>query len=162
MPSADTAAPRPRAERASSTGARNAPSSSGLDVLDEIRLIRRGLDASALGTLADEMAMTKERLIAMLGVPRSTVMRKSKDQSRLSTEQSERVLGMMKLVAQVGRIVEESGDATGFDAAHWLSEWLEEANPALGGRKPGEFMDTNTGQALVSSLIARMQSAVIS
>lgn len=56
------------------------------------------------------------------------------------------------------KIVAESGTPDGFDAARWTADWLEEPNPALGGRPPGEFMDTADGRALVSGLVAQMQS----
>ena len=54
--------------------------------------------------------------------------------------------------------VEESGDPTDFDAPAWTATWLDRPLPALGGRKPADFMDTAEGQQLVSNLIARMQS----
>ena len=38
------------------------------------------------------------------------------------------------------------------------AQWLEEINPALGGKAPGEFLDTADGRELVSRLIAQMQS----
>jgi len=74
------------------------------------------------------------------------------------TNQSERVIGLAKLVGQVETMVRESGDPTGFDAARWVSAWLNQPNPALGGRRPIELMGTVTGQEVVSGLLARMQS----
>jgi hypothetical protein len=62
------------------------------------------------------------------------------------------------LVALVERIVQESGDPVDFDAVKWTTEWLEEANPALGGRKPAEFLDSGEGCAIVRGLVLRMQS----
>ena len=55
-------------------------------------------------------------------------------------------------------MVEESGDPQGFDAAAWLSTWIEEPLPALGGARPVDIMDTMEGQALVSTLLAQIQS----
>jgi uncharacterized protein (DUF2384 family) len=52
----------------------------------------------------------------------------------------------------------ESGEPEGFDAATWTANWLEEPNAALGGRAPGEFMDTADGRSLVAGLVAQMQS----
>jgi hypothetical protein len=74
-----------------------------------------------------------------LGVPRSTVIRKAKAKTRLASEQSERVIGLSRLVDQVESLVAESGDPEGFDAAPWSQGWLEQPNPALGERHPGEF-----------------------
>ena len=76
----------------------------------------------------------------------------------LSQDESERALGIARLVGQIEKIVGESGDVEGFDAVQWTAAWLQRSNPALGGRAPGEFMDTADGRALVSRLIAQMQS----
>ena len=69
-----------------------------------------------------------------------------------------RVIGLARLVGQVETMVRESGDPAGFDAARWVSAWLKQPNPALGGRRPIELMDTVTGQEVVSGLLTRMQS----
>ena len=90
--------------------------------------------------------------------PRSTIARKMKYNSVLSKHESERVLMMAALIGQVATIVEESGDAKGFDAAAWIGQWIETPLPALGNQKPAEFMDTAAGQQLVSQLLAQSQS----
>jgi uncharacterized protein (DUF2384 family) len=58
----------------------------------------------------------------------------------------------------VEAIIQESGDPEGFDAVTWLSCWLNEPVPALGGARPIELMNTLEGQAQVSAVLARMQS----
>ena len=70
----------------------------------------------------------------------------------------EQAMGLRKIIGQVEQMVGESGDPEGFNAAEWVSRWLESPSSALGGQKPGELMDTTEGQELVSRLIARMQS----
>jgi uncharacterized protein (DUF2384 family) len=105
------------------------------------------------------MSVPRERLYVWLGIPRTTANRKLNKGETLSQDESERALGMARLVGEVQRIVVESGEPEGFDAARWTADWLEEANAALGGYRPGEFMDTADGRALVSGLVAQMQSA---
>ena len=46
----------------------------------------------------------------------------------------------------------------GFDAAKWVAAWLDRPQPALGGKRPAELMDTADGRSIVSDLVARMQS----
>jgi uncharacterized protein (DUF2384 family) len=60
-------------------------------------------------------------------------------------------------VGQVQALVRESGNPEGFDAAQWTATWLQRPNPALGGRTPGDYMDTADGRELVASLVAQMQ-----
>jgi uncharacterized protein (DUF2384 family) len=81
-----------------------------------------------------------------------------RDVSPLSSDDSECALGLARLVAQVESMVQESGDPTGFDAAQWIAQWLNEPMAALGGKQPAHLMDTAEGQAIVSNLVARMQS----
>eukprot|EP01030_Chromulinospumella_sphaerica_P005631 gene5631-5509_t len=87
----------------------------------------------------------------------STCRKTSKDEL-LPTALSERMIGLQKLIGQVQTMVEESGNPKGFNAAHWIAQWLEQPLGALGGQKPAHFMDTIQGQELVSDVLARMQS----
>ena len=75
----------------------------------------------------------------------------------LSAAESERVIGIAGLVGQLEAMIQESGDPEGFDAPSWMSRWLQEPLPSLGGRLPIDLMDTMEGQALVSTAIARVR-----
>ena len=105
-----------------------------------------------------------ERLIALPIEPFATLKLMDPDQPGLgakpfsSDDDSERALGIARLVGLVEGMVKESGDPTGFDAAQWVAQWLEEPMAALGGKRPADLMDTAEGQAIVSNLISRMQS----
>jgi putative toxin-antitoxin system antitoxin component (TIGR02293 family) len=129
-----------------------------LSRVDRIGMVKEGLPARLLTTLADDMHIPRERLYGWLGIARTTANRKVKDNETLSQDESERALGIAQLVGQVQQIVSESGNPDGFDAARWTADWLEESNAALGGQAPGEFMDTADGRALVSGLVSQMQS----
>ena len=123
-----------------------------------IALIRQGIPASTITSLSSRMGMSKEILLNSLGLSRATISRKEKDAIVLSSDESERVLGVENLIVMVQTMVEESGDPTGFDAARWVSEWLTEPLPALGGETPASYMDTFEGQKLVANLLAMIQS----
>jgi uncharacterized protein (DUF2384 family) len=82
----------------------------------------------------------------------------AKQNQTLSPDESERVLGMARLVGQLEAIVQESGNAEGFDAAAWMSRWLHEPLPALGGVRPIDLMDRMEGQGVVATALAQMQS----
>ncbi|MEK6346349.1 MAG: antitoxin Xre/MbcA/ParS toxin-binding domain-containing protein [Burkholderia sp.] len=125
--------------------------------MERIELIKDGVGAVCIFLLAERMATSQDRLIAVLGFPRTTVMRKSKSNESLSIEQTERVVGLSRLIGQVQSMVEESGEPSGFDAAQWVAQWIERPNPALGGGAPAELMDTVAGQELVGAVLARMQ-----
>lgn len=81
---------------------------------------------------------------------------------RVRDQETDRELAIGRLVRRVQTIVEESGNPVGFDAAQWTASFLLRPMPALGGKAPNEFMGTKEGQALIESLILRMQTGVYS
>lgn len=133
-----------------------------LAVLDRIGLVRAGLPASMLKVLARDMDVPSTVLYTWLGIPRTTANRKANSGETLSPTESEGVLGVARLVGQVATMVAESGDPTGFNAATWTAHWLQEPHPALGGRPPGELLDTFEGRTLISGLLSQMQSGAYS
>lgn len=128
------------------------------DPQTRIATIRSGIPASIVGELSSTMGMSKELLLGSLGLSRATISRKEKDETALSKDESERVLGIATLIGKVQAMVEESGDPTGFNAAHWVADWLAKPLPALGGATPASYMDTFEGQKLVTELLSMSQS----
>lgn len=128
------------------------------DPVVRMDLVRHGVPAQSVPALAEALDMSRDELVRELGLARATVERKLRSGGHLGQAESERVLGVVYLIAQVRRIVEESGDPAGFDAARWVADWLRAPAPALGGRPPVEYMDTAEGRAIVSRLVAQMQS----
>ena len=126
--------------------------------LTRVRMIKEGLPPDYLDQLSRRLNIPKERLLPALGIAPATVSRRVREAKPLSSDDSERVLGMVRLVGQVQAMVEESGETEGFNAAEWLAQWLEEPLPALADERPVDLMDTAEGQAIVSNLLARMQS----
>ncbi|MBI0436175.1 antitoxin Xre/MbcA/ParS toxin-binding domain-containing protein [Roseomonas sp. KE0001] len=126
--------------------------------LKRIRAIKSGLLAAEAKEILADLHLSQTTAMKALALSPATMNRKAKGADRLPPAESERVLGMARLVGQVQAMVEESGNSEGFDAAEWVSRWLSEPLPALGGAKPLDFLDTMEGQALVSSMLARMQS----
>jgi len=125
---------------------------------ERIDLIKGGVGASSIVHFASLMGRSQVQVMEMLGLPRTTVLRKIKADADLAVDQAERVIGLSKLVGQVETMVKQSGDPAGFDAPQWVSQWLEQPNPAIGNRPPAELMDTVAGQDLVSTLLGQMQS----
>lgn len=126
--------------------------------LERINVIKRGVPAEHVTELAERMDIPKESLIDTLRLSRATVNRKARAKRPLSQDESERVLGVEYLIGQVENMVRESGSPEGFDAAKWVSNWLNSPLPALDNQPPADHMDTVEGQKLVSSLLAMAQS----
>ena len=128
------------------------------DAIERIELVKEGVPAGLLVLISEDMAISKDKLYSTIGLVRATVNRKLREEQMLSQDESERVLGIARLVGQVDTMVKESGNPEGFDAAKWVAAWLDRPQPALGGKRPAQLMDTADGRSIVSDLVARMQS----
>jgi putative toxin-antitoxin system antitoxin component (TIGR02293 family) len=125
---------------------------------ERIEEIRRGVPAKRVGELSQVMDIPKESLIGFLGISRATLSRKVQKNLPLSRDESERVVGIQALIGQVQAVVTQSGAKGNFDAAKWVSRWLNEPLPALGGERPAAYMDTVEGQKLIGNLLGMIQS----
>lgn len=129
-----------------------------LPAVERDALVRAGVPAEFAELLVESMGIAKERFYRILNLSRSTLERKLHAKADMSTPESERVIGLAKLIGQVEAMVSESGDATGFDAAKWFAAWSAEPSAALGGRRPEDLLETADGRDAVSKLLAQMQS----
>jgi uncharacterized protein (DUF2384 family) len=128
---------------------------------ERIRVVKSGVEPSMVGDIAARLSTSTSFVMAILGFKRSTIARKQADTgAKLSLEDSEKLLGLAKLIGQVEVMVKESGNFEDFDAGKWLTSWLNESVGALGGDKPAQYMDTNEGQAVVSNLLLQIQHGV--
>jgi uncharacterized protein (DUF2384 family) len=129
--------------------------------VERIGLIRNGVSAADFKTFVGTLDIQQEKVFTMLDIATATVNRKASRNEALSREDSEKVVGMAKLIGQVETMLAESGDPAlmqDFDAAKWLAHWMEEPIPALGGASASEYMDTIEGQDMISKLLAMMQT----
>ena len=126
--------------------------------VERIEFIKAGVSARKVKILITELHLDQNVMFDALSLKTATVNRKAARDEVLSVEESERVVGLAKLVGQLEAMVEESGAGEDFDAPTWLSRWLREPLPALKGAKPIDFLDTMEGQALVSRVLAQIQS----
>lgn len=125
---------------------------------DRIGFIKKGVPARMVKLFITELHVDQKVMFDALNLKTATVNKKAAKNQPLSTEDSERVVGLVKLVGQLEAMIEESGDPQDFDAPEWLSTWLREPLPALGGVKPIDLLDTMEGQAMVSQALAQIQS----
>jgi len=128
------------------------------DPIARVQMIREGVSPEDLKTTVKEMGVPKEKFFSWLNLPRTTTNRRLKANQALPAEQSERVIGLQRLIGQVENMVYESGVITGFNSARWLAAWLEQPLPALDNASPAVYMDTMEGIEMVSTLLAQTQS----
>ena len=126
--------------------------------LERIDMIKRGVRATDAKHVIADLAIAQSAALKALNLSQATVNKKAKHGQTLSPDESERIIGLARLVGQLEAIVQESGNAQGFDAMAWMSRWLNEPLAALGGVRPIDLMDTMEGQGVVSTALARVQS----
>lgn len=127
-------------------------------VMDRVNMVKEGVPALYVNVLTTSMGIPKDKFYRTIGLMRPTVDRKVRESKRLNQDESERVLGIARLIGEAQSLVQESGESRDFDAARWLGVWLDQPLRALGGKSPGEYMDTADGRSLVSDLLAQQQS----
>lgn len=126
--------------------------------VDRAGLVKGGVPSRFVGSISTDMGVTKDRFVKITGLSKATINRKIANKTNLSADESEKLVGLGKLIGQVESIVKESGSPEGFKAAKWFGDWIVQPAPALGGRKPEEFLDTSDGRDAISKLLAQIQS----
>jgi len=125
---------------------------------DRIRLLRQGVPASWVRHTEEATALSRSTLCALLGLKLSTINRKLNHQLRLSPDESERLMGLQRLIGEVEAVVRDCGESEGFAAGRWLASWLQRPNQALGGASPANFLDTSEGREQLGRLIGAQRS----
>lgn len=118
---------------------------------------RAGVDAAFLGDLAKRMDVSYSHLAETVGIPKATAARKLARNERIDGAAA---IALARLLAIANEIVEDSTapEAKKFNTAKWLGQWIERPQPALGGRKPSELLDTPTGVSMVTKLLGAIRS----
>lgn len=128
--------------------------------MDQVELEREGLPAAVVADLARSMAVSRVRMFEMMNLPRATMEKKISDDEVLTGVANRRALNLLRLLAHASEILKDStaAEAEGFDVARWLGRWIETPQPALGGKKPADLLDTETGAGMVDRTLGAMRS----
>ncbi|MEO7917323.1 MAG: antitoxin Xre/MbcA/ParS toxin-binding domain-containing protein [Dokdonella sp.] len=121
---------------------------------------RQGVAARLVKEMASEMEIPAIRMFKIIGVPKATAERKAEKNQAIAGGGGQAALGLLNLLGIAQTIVADSTDerAEKFDVAKWLGRWIENPQPALGGRKPADLLDTPTGMDVVARMLGSLQS----
>ena len=109
--------------------------------------IREGLSLSTIESVVRGGALRPSELDALV-IPRRTLAHRKRLGRRLSTQQSDRLTRVVRVVA---RAEEAIGDC---DKAQ---RWLRRPNRALQGRRPLDLADIDVGIRVVEQLLGRIE-----
>jgi putative toxin-antitoxin system antitoxin component (TIGR02293 family) len=128
--------------------------------LELVEIERQGVLGSFIKDLSRRMEIPSSRIFTILGVPKATAEKKAAAGEKVVGRGGQAAIGMVKLLGIAHEIVARStaAEAKAFDATRWLGQWIERPQPALGGRKPADLLDTPTGVELVARLLGSIES----
>lgn len=127
--------------------------------MELVEVERKGVGGRLLKDIAVEMNIPTSRFFSMIGVPKATAEKKASANEMIAGAGGQAALGMVRLLGIAQSIADNStADISGFNVAKWLGQWIERPQPALGGKRPAEFLDTPTGVEVVSRVLGAIES----
>src|SRR5215813_4124979 len=99
-------------------------------------LIRKGLPASTVRTMAVKLSLGNAALRKKLGIPQRTMTRRLSRRSRLTPAESDRAVRFARIYAHTVAMIGDEQSAV---------QWLLTSNRALGGDRPLDRLDTDVG-----------------
>jgi len=126
-----------------------------------VEIERKGVPGFFIKDLSRRMELPSSRIFRILGLAKATAEKKAAAGEMIAGRGGQAAIGMVKLLGIAQRIVTDStaDAAQDFDAARWLGRWIERPQPALGGRKPADLLDTPTGIQVVARLLGSIESS---
>ncbi len=118
-----------------------------------ITITRQGLPASILPAIALKLSMDRSAVARVVGISGRTLSRRIAAHSRLSPEESDRMVRLARVLAFA---TETLGD---FAKA---SKWLQTPNRVLQGTAPFDLLDTDAGVQSVETVLGRIAYGVYS
>src|SRR5437867_10096742 len=128
----------------------------GLDTFDApvlLRAVQRGLAYRTFDRFRRNTALSFERAVSLIGIPRRTMTRRRRER-RFLPDESDRLLRASRLFGKTLELFEGDRDAA--------TEWLTTAQPALGGRVPLDLAKSEVGAREVERLVGRLEHGVFS
>lgn len=128
--------------------------------LEMVQLEREGISGQLVKSLAHELDLPMVRFAQIIGAPKATVERNSAAGRRVTGSGAYAALGTLRLLDMARELLADSTHpgARKVDPAKWLGQWIERPQPALGGQRPADLMDTPTGMAMVSRVLGAVAS----
>ena len=128
--------------------------------METIAIERQGVLVAFVDDLSKQMGLPSSRMFDILGVPKAKAWKKSATRMYIDGCAGQSALRIIKLLGIARAIVNNSTaeEAKKCHSTRWLGQWIERPQPALGGRKPAELMDTPTGGKIVAKLLGSIES----
>ena len=107
--------------------------------------ILEGVDARLIKRAMGEGLLRPEEVQRL--IPPSTLARKVREGRKLSREEADQIARLLRIKAYAREVFEDAALA---------ETWLNEPNPALGGRIPADLLLTDEGTRTVETVLRRI------
>jgi len=118
--------------------------------LDWVAVIRQGIPAASIDSIAKTIRVTKTELALALGIPERTLARRKKE-GLLTSDESAKLI-------RLARVVERAEEV--FEDMPVTIDWLKSPNAALSGETPLSLLDTDIGAESVLDTLGRIAHGV--
>ena len=125
--------------------------------------VESGVPTWTVDLIAGATGAPAARVMELIGVSPSTFRRKDEAAEPLPDAAGHRVMGFLRVMATLRRLLEESGDPeqlAHFDLEAWAAQWMRAPLPALGGKTPAEMLRNPEGQRAVEQVLERMRGGL--
>jgi|SRR5258708_8261100 len=135
-------------------------SASGVELFDAVEA---GVPTYLVEIIAGATGETANEVMDLIGVSHTTFRRKEEAKEPLPDVAGHRVMGFLRAAATLRRLLQESGDPQqlkDFDLESWVTRWMREELPELGGKTPAEMLRNPEGQRVVEEVLERMRGGL--
>jgi putative toxin-antitoxin system antitoxin component (TIGR02293 family) len=125
------------------------------DIQDNLAMARRveeGLPVADVVHFGKQAGFTTEELARLIQVPPRTYARRVSSKARLKMHESERAARLMRVFDRAKQLFVTDENTRG---------WFHAKIPALGGRTPLEYAQTEPGAREVEDVIGRIEHGIV-
>jgi putative toxin-antitoxin system antitoxin component (TIGR02293 family) len=125
--------------------------------------VESGVPTYMVDLIAGATGEPVTRIMDVIGVSQTTYRRKDEAREPLPDSAGHRVMGFLRVMATLRRLLQESGDPdqlAGFDMEAWVARWMREPLPELGDKTPAEMLRNPEGQRAVEQVLERMRGGL--
>lgn len=125
--------------------------------------VESGVPTYMVDVIAGATGEAATHVMDVIGVSQTTYRRKDEAREPLPDAAGHRVMGFLRVMATLRRLLEESGDPqqlAKFDLDTWVARWMREPLPELGNKTPAEMLRNPEGQRAVELVLERMRGGL--
>ncbi len=125
--------------------------------------VESGVPTDMVDVIAGATGEAATHVMDVIGVSQTTYRRKHQAREPLPDAAGHRVMGYLRVMATLRRLLEESGDQqqlAAFDLDAWLAAWMRQPLPEFGNKTPADMLRNPEGQRAVELVLERMRGGL--